>query len=208
MAVITVSRQYASGGSSIAQMVAERLGWTIIDNEFVERVAQRVGLPPEEVARREERVPGLIERLAQTLTVSSPEVFLATGEYSPEGQAPEEDLVRMTEAVITEAAEHGDVVLVGRGAQACLSRREDALHVRIVAPREDRIRAAEERLNVSQKEAERTVDQTDRDRKEYVHTHYQRDWSDPANYHLVINSTRVSYEKAAELIVAAAKTVL
>ena len=50
MRVITVSRQYGSGGSVIAKMVADRLDWTIVDNDFVDRVAERVGLPPEEVA--------------------------------------------------------------------------------------------------------------------------------------------------------------
>ena len=76
LAVITVSRQFASGGARIAERVAKLLGWTLVDHEFVDRVAERVGVPPEEVARREERVATLIERLAKTLAVSSPEVFL------------------------------------------------------------------------------------------------------------------------------------
>ena len=84
MRVITVSRQYGSGGSVIAKMVADRLDWTIVDNDFVDRVAERVGLPPEDVAEREERVATLIERLASTLAISSPELFIATSDLSPE----------------------------------------------------------------------------------------------------------------------------
>ncbi|MCH7475728.1 MAG: cytidylate kinase-like family protein [Gemmatimonadetes bacterium] len=207
MAVITISRQYASGGAEIARMVADRLGWTLIDGEFVDRVAERVGLPPEEIAIREERVPSLLERLGKTLAVSSPEAFLTAADYTADDPQPAEEIVQMTNAVIKEAAEHGDVVLVGRGAQAYLASRDDAVHVRIVAPMEDRIRAAQERLDVSAKEAERTVNAIDHDRKAYVHTHYQRDWEDAANYHMIINSSRMSNEHVVDLIVQAAKKI-
>src|SRR5256886_16332342 len=64
--VITVTRQYASGGSDVAHRVAVALDWTVIDNEFVDQVAERAGLPAAEVAQREERAPGLLERLART----------------------------------------------------------------------------------------------------------------------------------------------
>ena len=204
MRVITVSRQYGSGGSVIAKMVADRLDWTIVDNDFVDRVAERVGLPPEDVAEREERVATLIERLASTLAISSPELFIATSDLSPEVTRSTDEIVHMTEAVIQEAVEHGTVVLVGRGAQAYLANRDATLHVRIVAPREDRVRASARRLGISEKKAERTVDARDQGRKEYVQTHYQRDWDDPCNYHLIVNSALVSYEGAADLIVEAA----
>ncbi len=205
MAVITVSRQFASGGARIAERVAERLGWTLVDHEFVDRVAERVGLPPEEVARREERVATLIERLAKTLAVSSPEVFLTGADLSADAPKSPEDLVRITEAVIHETAEHGNVVLVGRGAQACLGRRDDTLHVRVVAPEEDRIRAAGERLELSEKDAQRKVHRIDQDRKAYVETYYKRNWNDAANYHLVVNSSLLTYDQAVDLIVQTAR---
>ena len=207
LSVITVSRQYASGGSAIAKQVADRLGWTIVDHEFVDRVSERVGLPPDEVAQREERVASLIERLANTLAVSSPELFLAAGDLAPETTRSSDDIVRMTEAVIQEAAELGNVVLVGRGAQAYLGHCNDTLHVRIVAPREVRIRTAAQRLGLGEKEAERTVDRRDNERRDYVHTRYQRDWDDSCNYHLIVNSALMSYEGAADLIVGAAKRI-
>src|SRR5437879_4765631 len=76
--VITITRQYASGGSDIARLVAVGLDWTVIDNEFVDQVAQRAGLSAAEVAQREERAPGLLERLARTLAVASPEMFISS----------------------------------------------------------------------------------------------------------------------------------
>ena len=72
--IITISRQYGAGGSEIARRVADRLEWRVVDNEFVERVAAEAGLSQEEVAAREERVPGFIERLAWALASASESV--------------------------------------------------------------------------------------------------------------------------------------
>ena len=74
--VITFTRQFGSGGSDIARLVALALGWELIDNEFIDAVARRAGLPAAEVAQREERAPGLLERVARTLAVGSPEMFM------------------------------------------------------------------------------------------------------------------------------------
>lgn len=208
VAVITISRQYASGGSNVARLVAERLGWPLIDNEFVDRVAQRAGLSSEEVQQREERVPGMIERLARALAVSSPEVFVATGELPDTQFGREEDLVRATEAVINQTVQEGNVVLVGRGAQAYLAEQQETLHVYIVAPREQRTRAAMERLDLSRADAEEAVDRTDEGRRRYVKTHYGREWGHPANYHLVINTAAFGYADAAALIVEAAQSLI
>ncbi len=73
--LITVSRQFGAGGSEVASRVADALGWSLVDNEFVEQVARRAGLPPEEVADREERVLSFIERLSLTMASSAPELF-------------------------------------------------------------------------------------------------------------------------------------
>ncbi len=96
--LITMSRQFGAGGSEVARRVADALGWSLVDNEFVEQVAQRAGLPAEEVADREERVLSFIERLSLTLASSAPELF------PPEtGTAENRDevmVVRMTESLV------------------------------------------------------------------------------------------------------------
>src|SRR5439155_63255 len=118
--VITITRQYASGGSEVARLVATALRWDVIDNEFVDEVARRAGLPPDAVAQREERAPGLLERLARTLAAGSPEMFIATAGV-PRVEPDEAAIVQLTERVIAEAAAQGRIVLVGRGAQAVLA---------------------------------------------------------------------------------------
>jgi cytidylate kinase len=206
MPVITISRQYASGGSEIARLVAQRLGWELVDNEFVDRVARLAGLPREEVEQHEERVTGFMERLARTLTSSSPELFMTPAAGPPVTvEPPEEEIVRLTERVIAEAVRHDRVILVGRGAPAYLAQREGTLHVMVVAPLEVRVRRAMERLKADQRDAERTIHEIDEGRRQYVKTHYRRRWDDPANYHLILNTDVFSYEQCAELIEAAVR---
>src|SRR5213595_4313428 len=171
--VITITRQYASGGSDVARLVAVALDWTVIDNEFVDQVAQRAGLPAAEVAQLEERAPGLLERLARTLAVASPEMFLASA-AAPPVERDEATIVQVTERVIAEAAAHGRIVLVGRGAQAVLAQRPDALHVYVVARKPWRVKLAVERLGVNPAEVEHVVDETDRRRDQYVRSYYGR----------------------------------
>lgn len=204
MAVITISRQFGSGGSDVARLVAARLGWTLIDNEFVDRVATRAGLSAEEIAEQQERVPTLIERLARALTVSSPEMFAAAADPGT-ALPPESRIVRLTEAVIAEAVQQDHVVLVGRGAQAYLAERAGALHVYVMAPREQRVAAAGRRLGVSSEEAAKALDRADDGRRAYVKTHYGRHWEDAANYDLALNSGQLGYEGCANLIVAATR---
>src|SRR6266480_2356060 len=100
--VITITRQYASGGSEVARLAAAELRWDVIDNEFVDEVARRAGLAPDEVAQRDERAPGLLERLARTLAAGSPELFIATVGV-PRVEPDETAIVRLTERVIAEA---------------------------------------------------------------------------------------------------------
>ena len=205
MAVITVTRQYGAGGSAVARRVAEALGWTLVDNGFVEEVARRAGLPVEAVAAREERAPSLMERLVRALATASPEVFVpaaASGE-----DTDEETLVRTAERVITEASAHGRAVLVGRGAQAVLVRADaaDALHVYVVAPRDVRVREVMVRLAVDEAAAVRDLEETEAARDRYVQRYYGLPRQDPARYHLVLNTGWLGHDGAADLVVSAAR---
>ncbi|HTT68182.1 MAG TPA: cytidylate kinase-like family protein [Gemmatimonadales bacterium] len=206
MAVVTVTRQYGSGGSLVARRVAERLGWTVIDNEFVGEVARRAGLPAEAVAAREERSPSLIERLGRTLAISAPEMFVQAA--ASQAEPDEDQLHRITERVIAEAAAHGRVVLVGRGATAYLAtagEAADVLHVYVVAPRETRIRTIVERMHVTGEEAARQIHSVDAARERYLEHWYGRRRDEAANYHLVVNTAWLGYEGAAEIIADAAR---
>jgi len=205
VSVVTITRQYGAGGSRVAALVAGALGGTVVDNEFISGVAERAGLPADEVAAREERAPSLIQRMVRAMASGSPEVFVPV---AAEGSPPDEEaLIRQAEAVIAEAVGHGRAVLVGRGAQGYLAKAptSDALHAWVVAPRTDRIRVTMERLGLDAKAAETEMDATDADRDRYVHRWYGRQRQDPSNYHVVLNTAFLGYDGAADLIVAAAR---
>ncbi len=125
-----------------------------------------------------------------------------TGETQVPVETEEELVTQMTERVITEAASEGRVVLVGRGAQAILATRPNALHVYVVASTPFRRKVAIERLGVDAAKADKVIDETDQHRDQYVKTHYGRDRQDLTQYDLVLNAERLGFGGAADLIVA------
>lgn len=196
--IITISRQFGAGGSEVAERVSTALGWHLVDNDLVEKVAARTGMSPEEVAQKEERAPSFIERLTRTLASQTPQLM------PPEGgtvkDLEEQSLVQITERVVSELARQGRVVFVGRAAPAVIGLQAEALHVRLVAPRAWRAERVRERFGITAEEAERQLDQVDNQRARYHKEYYQRVWADPVNYHLTINTGLVGLDATAELI--------
>jgi cytidylate kinase len=203
--LITISRQYGAGGSEVALQVADALGWRLVDNELVERVAARAGLAPEDVAKWEERVSTFVERLARTLAAATPEMAIPPQSGGTVPKLEEADLVRITESVVAEIAAEGRVVLVGRAAPAVLAQQAEALHVKLIAPKPLRVERVAERLRVSRADAAAAVDESDTTRGRYHRQYYRRDWNDPVNYHLVVNTGALGLEGATSVIVAEAE---
>jgi CMP/dCMP kinase len=202
LAILTVSRLYGSGGSEIAARSAERLGWSLLDNSVVDAVAARMGLSVAEVRDREERVPSLVERLTSAMAMGSQEWV------SPMVSAKrptDEQLIEVTRHIIEEAIARGPVVVVGRGTQEMLAEREDTLHVFCYAPRKALIARTADRENVSWEEAARLVDETNKQRDQWVRLHWERDRRAIDNYDLSINTERLGIDGATELVVAAAR---
>ena len=203
MAIITVSRLYGSGGSEVAERIAHELGWQLLDNAFVDEVAARLGTPPAEVEAREERVPSLAQRLAATLALGAPEIL--PGPADAALPPSEERLIEVTERIIIEAASRGHSVLVGRGAQSVLAARQDVLHVFCYAPRPALVARAARRLAVSDKDAEKIVDETNRQREQYVRTYWKRSWRAHENYHICLNTDWLGIDGAADIVVRLAR---
>lgn len=203
MAIITVSRMYGSGGSEVAERIAHELGWQLLDNAFVDEVATRLGTPAAEVEAREERVPSLAQRLAATLALGAPEIL--PGPADAELPPSEERLIEVTERIIMEAASRGHSVIVGRGAQSVLASRRDVFHVFCYAPRPALVARAARRLAISDKEAEKVVDDTNRQREQYVRTYWKRSWRAYENYHLCLNTDWLGVDGAASIVIRLAR---
>jgi cytidylate kinase len=202
VSILTLSRLYGSGGSEVAALVAKNLGWSLLDNTVVDSVAARIGLSVAEVRDREERVPSLVERLTSAMAMGSQEW---ASPMAAAKRPTDEQLIEVTRHIIDEAIARGPVVVVGRGAQAMLAARDDALHVFCYAPRKALIARTMQREGVSAEEATRLVDATNKERDQWVRLHWERDRSAHENYDLSVNTDRLGIEGSAQLIVSAAK---
>jgi CMP/dCMP kinase len=204
MPVITISRMYGSGGSEVAQRVAEALGWSLFDNDMVDAIAERSGLTRAEVSAQDERVPSMVERLAAALSLGSPEMLppVPTGPM----ETTEERIVAVTRRVIEEAVQTGPAVFVGRGAQCLLAEREDALHVFCYAPRIALRKYAVDTFKVGPDEADRMINDQNKQREQYVRRHWNRHWLAQENYHLCVNTAWLGLDEAARLVVDAARS--
>lgn len=204
MPLITVSRTYGSGGSLVAAEVAKQLGWTLLDNAVVGAVAERLGLTAAEVSSRDERVPSLVERIAESMSMSTPELGVPTADVTLTETA-ETRIVDVTKRVMEETVHEGNAVLVGRGAQVLLADRPDALHVFCYAPKQFLVDYAIRYRGISPTNAEHEVDKRNKQREQYVKRNFGRDWRRFEHYHLCVDTGRLGIDGAADLVVAAAR---
>ncbi len=203
MPIVTVSRQYGSGGSEVAERVASALGWQLYDNAVVDEVASRLGITAAEVSAREERLPTLSERLASAISLSAPEMMPTVVDAAV--PPSEERIVDVTQRVMEEAVQAGPAVIVGRGAQCMLATRSDAIHVFCYASIEALTNYVVEHQGLRPDEARKLVQETNARREEYVKRHWKREWRDLANYHLCVNTAWLGIDGAAALVTGIAR---
>src|SRR4051812_42554427 len=161
-----------------------------------------MGLSVAEVQAREERVPSLVERLTAAMAMGSQEWVSPMAAVT---RPTDEQLIEVTHRIIDEAIARGPLVVVGRGAQEMLAERDDTLHVFCYAPRKALIARTMQREGVGTEEAARLVDETNKQRDQWVRLHWERDRRAHENYDLSVNTERLGIEGAADLIVSAAK---
>lgn len=202
MSVITISRLYGSGGSEVAELVAKELGWSLLDNAVIDAVAARLGVSREEVAAREERVPSLVQRLAEALSLGSQDWLAPLAEKRP---PTDEQLIEVTHRIVEEAIARGPLVLVGRGAQEMLAQRADALHVFCYAPRGALIARSMQRDRLDEQAASKLVDETNARREQWIRKHWNRSWREHSQYHLSVNTDWLGIAGAADLVCFAAR---
>jgi CMP/dCMP kinase len=203
--IITISRQYLAGADKVAQRVASELGWTVVDDSFIETLAERSGYDPEDVRGLEERVPTFMERFAWSSALSTPELLAAAPDAIDEPEAIK--LAHLTRDLVAELGRGDRVVLVGRAAAAVLARERDAIHVWLVASVAHRTREAMRRYGMSESEARAALHERDTSRARYHLELYGRVWADPVNYHFVLNTELLGIEGAADLILARARAL-
>jgi cytidylate kinase len=199
--VVTIGREFGSGGAEIAGLLAEQTGWQLIDRAFIDRVAQLAEVSPLEAARCDERIDSWFHRTVKALWHGGYEGS-ATSTGGESVIFDSDAMARLARHVIDEAASLGECVIVGRGAQCILHRRKGVFHVFVYAPWPERVARARQRLGPDA-DAEAVTLQTDRSRENYIRRHFDQDWTDRYLYHLMVNSC-VGLERAARTIACAA----
>jgi cytidylate kinase len=197
MRVITISREYGSGGGEIAARLAKRLAWQLIDHEVVVRVAQKLHVSEEEAEEHDECVESLPSRIFKSLRLVHPTMPVTVDiPFTMDSRAFHEARSQIIEGAVAS----GHVVIVGRGAQAHLAQRNDMLHVRIIAPLEARIAYVMSREGLDQEAARARILQKDQERARYLETFYHRRPSDPHLYDLVLSTGILDLESAIDVI--------
>lgn len=183
--VITIEREYGSGGSEIAQLVAEQLGWKLWDHLLTEEIARLANCPKAVVEVREERRDPLYYRLFKSFLRGSYEGSLNAHKLNV---VDSESILKMTERVVRHAAAAGNCVIVGRGSQHFFADDPEALRVFLYAPREDKVRRVIAR-GKSEEQAQHLVDTVDRERGDFIQKYFQVEWPTRYLYHLMLNTS-------------------
>jgi cytidylate kinase len=182
--LITLEREYGSGGGEIAAQLAARLGWKLWDQLLTEEIARRLDCDCRAVEEHEERRDPVYYRLLKAFMRGSFEGSL----NAPRLKMVDTECVReIVQRLLPEIADAGSCVIVGRGSAYYLGRRPDAFHVFIYAPFQERVRRLKS-AGKSEKEAVALVETVDRDRADFIKRYFDVDWPGRHRFHLMVNS--------------------
>ena len=208
MPVITVSRLTGSGGATIGQRLAERLGASYLNTQIIQEVAHRLGISEAAASEYNERAEAFIERLARVLWLSNPALAPISTPASPlPFESTTQAFVEVTRELIREAARTGNAVIFGHGAQFILAEQPRVLHVRFIAPLAFRVAKVMQREAISRAEAERRVREEDQRRANGIRQFYQADWHAPDPFHLILNTALWDEEACIQLVLQAVEAL-
>jgi len=182
--ILSLEREYGSGGGAIAAALARRLGWKLWDRQLTDETARRAHVAQEAVTLCDERVDSRLYRLAKTFWRGSYERSLPLADSSA---FDTDRMMTMMGEIMDKIAAEGNAVVVGRGSPFFLRDRHDTFRVFTYAPREEKIR----RLLLGGKslsECADLVDNVDRERKAYIKHYFNSEWPTRSLYHLMINT--------------------
>jgi cytidylate kinase len=191
MAVITISRELGSCGREIATAVADRLGYKLLDRGIVDAIAERAGVRVDAVHHLDERHFSGFDSVVSSL------VWSCFG-----SQLTPETFRVMAVRLIREVARTGNIVILGRGAAAVLGPSRDYLHLRVIAPFDERARRVAERDGIDEREARFRIRESDTSRRSFVRSIGHCDWDDPTLYDMILNTGRVPLDMAIDLVLA------
>lgn len=182
--IITIEREYGSGGAAIAQALATKLAWKLWDRDLTAEIAKVAHVDPLAAQRCDERVDTLLYRLFKVYARGSYERSLPVGERTT---FDTDCMVETLHEVVEDVASRGRCVIVGRGSAYFLRSRQDAFHVFTYAPLDEKIRRLK-LIGKSEKEALQLINDIDRERASFIRHYFNAEWPNRSLYNLMINS--------------------
>ncbi|MGI8926554.1 MAG: AAA family ATPase [Tepidiformaceae bacterium] len=205
--VVAISRAMGASGEEIAQAAAKDLGYRYVDDEIISSAAQAAGVAPGVVGEVEHTKP-LIARILESMAVSSAGVGEIGGMGNIAGalpMLPSKGFEKLIQQVIRQVAEEGNVVLVAHGASIPLAGMAGLLRVLVTASPDIRAARIDESNAMGAAKARKVVDDSDRQRAEFLRRFYGVKQELPTHYDLVLNMDTVSVADAVKTVVALAK---
>jgi cytidylate kinase len=183
--VLTVNREFGSGGGRIAQTIAEWLGWKLLDRDIIDAIAYAAHVDTSVVSHYDEHVVSWLRRINQQAMRSA---ALAAGlELGENAVFDAEEMVKVSQKIIEQAYTEGNCVIVGRGSQCVLQHKPDVYHVFVYAPYPERVVRLRARLEKGVN-AEQRIRQVDDERAKYLFQFFGKHWNNPHLYDLMISS--------------------
>ena len=183
--VITVEREYGSGGAEVAQALADRLNWKLWDQALTNAIARELDCEGRVVQEHEEKRDPLYYRLVKSFMRGS---FEGSQNAQRVLMADTDCIREVTERVVKRAAESGQCVIVGRGSAYYLQDRPDVFHVFIYAPQRDKVLRLRAR-GKSEQDAAHLAATVDDERAAFIKQYFNVEWPDRHKFHLMINSS-------------------
>lgn len=199
--VITIARQYGSGGREVGHRLAELLGCKCYDQDLIVMAAKRSGISEEALAKADEQASS---SLLYTLAMGASMIYTNT---TPMAVPINDALFIAQSEIIRELSETEDCVIVGRCADYILKDHGKLVKVFVQGDMPDRIRRIMERAGISESEAKDRINKKDKKRASYYNYYTGGKWGKAENYNLVVSTSKIGVEGAARLIFEYAKTV-
>jgi len=198
MAVITISRQFGAGGWTLGERLSKRLGYRYVHEDLIKEVAAKADVSSDQVRAIEERGTSKLMRFLDKIVTTSYIERLLSDKY---GFVDEKIYVDVVRSIIQELYEQGNVVIIGRGSQYTLRGLADTWHLLLVGDLPHRTRFVMNKYKLKEHEAEKVIRRRDQTRIRFL-GFFEEDKSpdDPLSYDLVLNMSRLSMEKAEELV--------
>ena len=191
--VITVGRQYGSGGREIGTMLAEKLGIAYYDDMLLKEAAKESGLCEDLFRSFDERPKSFLYSIAMDPYSFSMNSVTARGNI-------EQQVYLATYETIKKLADKGPCVLIGRCADYALKDRDDVINIFITAPLENRIERVARRNDIPFDEAKDRIKKTDKSRASYYNYYSSKDWGEAKSYDLCIDSSLLGIEGTVALL--------